>query len=385
MSEKKGIAILGATGSIGKKALEIIAAYPSYFDLQVITANKNADLLIQLALLHKPNTVVIVDENQYKKVSEALWNEDIHVYAGKDALCQVVESGEIHTVLTAIVGFSGLEPTIAAIRAKKQIALANKESLVAAGELVTRLAKENGVNIYPVASEHSAIFQCLSGEFKNRIEKIYLTIAGGPFRGFSGPQLKNVTRQAALASSKSVLDPKLAIDSATFMNKGFEAIEAKWLFNLKPKQIEVVVHQQSIVHGIVQFEDGSMKAQMGLSDMRLPIQFSLTYPDRFQTDFPRFNFMDHPEFSFEKADLEVFKNLNLAFSVIEKGGTAACVLNAANDVFVHAFLNEKISFVDIAHFNEAVVNAHSVILKPGYEDYVNTDLWARDYASNLIQ
>tara|TARA_B110000459_G_scaffold56709_1_gene63671 strand:- start:5759 stop:6916 length:1158 start_codon:yes stop_codon:yes gene_type:complete len=385
MSEKKGIAILGATGSIGKKALEIIAAYPSYFDLQVITANKNADLLIQLALLHKPNTVVIVDENQYKKVSEALWNEDIHVYAGKDALCQVVESGEIHTVLTAIVGFSGLEPTIAAIRAKKQIALANKESLVAAGELVTRLAKENGVNIYPVASEHSAIFQCLSGEFKNRIENIYLTTAGGPFRGFSGPQLKNVTRQAALASSKSVLDPKLAIDSATFMNKGFEAIEAKWLFNLKPKQIEVVVHQQSIVHGIVQFEDGSMKAQMGLSDMRLPIQFSLTYPDRFQTDFPRFNFMDHPEFSFEKADLEVFKNLNLAFSVIEKGGTAACVLNAANDVFVHAFLNEKISFVDIAHFNEAVVNAHSVILKPGYEDYVNTDLWARDYASNLIQ
>lgn len=385
MSEKKGIAILGATGSIGKKALEIIAAYPSYFDLQVITANKNADLLIQLALLYKPNTVVIVDENQYKKVSEALWNEDIHVYAGKDALCQVVESGEIHTVLTAIVGFSGLNPTIAAIRAKKQIALANKESLIAAGELVTRLAKENGVNIYPVASGHSAIFQCLLGEFKNKIEKIYLTTTGGPFLGFTAAQLKEVSKAAALVPSKLALDPKITIDSATFMDKGFEAIEAKWLFNLKLKQIEVVVHQQSIVHGIVQFEDGSMKAQMGLSDMRLPIQFSLTYPDRFQTDFPRFNFMDYPEFSFEKADLEVFKNLNLAFSVIEKGGTAACVLNAANDVFVDAFLNEKISFVDIAHFNEAVLNAHSVMLKPDYEDYVNADFWARDYASNLIK
>ena len=385
MSEKKGIAILGATGSIGTMALEIIATHPSYFDLQVITANKNADLLIQQALLHKPNTVVIVDENQYKKVREALWSEDIHVYAGKDALCQVVESGEIHTVLNAIVGFAGLEPTIAAIRAKKQIALANKETIVAAGELVTRLAKENGVNIYPVASGHSAIFQCLVGEFKNKIEKIYLTTTGGPFLGFTATQLKKVSKAAALVPSKLALDPKLTIDSATFMDKGFEAIEAKWLFNLKPKQIEVVVHQQSIVHGIVQFEDGSMKAQMGLADMRLPIQFSLTYPDRFQTDFPRFNFMDHPELSFEKADLEVFKNLNIAFSVIEKGGTAACVLNAANEVFVHAFLNDEISFVDIGHLNEAVVNAHSVMLKPSYEDYVNADFWARDYASNLIK
>lgn len=385
MSIKKGIAILGSTGSIGKQALEVLAAYPDFFDLQVITANKNADLLIDQALRYRPNTVVIVDEQEYKKVSEALWNEDIHVYSGKDALCQVVESGEINLVLTAIVGFAGLQPTIAAIRAKKQIALANKETLVVAGELVTRLAKENGVNIYPIDSEHSAIFQCLMGEFKNEVEKIYLTTTGGLFHGFNRAQLKTVSREAVLSHPKRVLGPKVTIDSATFMNKGFDVIEAKWLFNLKPEQIEVMVHQQSIVHGIVQFEDGSMKAQMGLTEMKLPIQFALTYPDRFPTDFPRFNFMDHPNFTFEKPDLKSFKNLDLAFSVMEKGGTAACALNAANEFSVDAFLKNKISFMEIAQLNESLVDTHSVVSKPSYEDYVNTDKSVREQAINLIK
>ena len=385
MSEKKGIAILGSTGSIGTQALEVLEAYPNYFDLQVLTANKNADLLIEQALKYKPNSVVIVDEQQYKKVQDALRKEDMHVYCGEEALAQVVESNEVHTVLTALVGYAGLKPTISAINAKKEIALANKETLVVAGELITSLAREKGVNIYPVDSEHSAIFQCIVGEFHNPIEKIYLTASGGPFRGFTQEQLLKVSKDQALKHPNWSMGAKITIDSATLMNKGLEVIEAKWLFNLKPEQIDVIVHPQSIVHSIVQFEDGSMKAQMGLPDMKLPIQFALTYPDRFKTDFPRFNFMDYPELTFEQPNREVFKNLDLAFYAMENGGTTACILNAANEIAVDAFLNDKISFSEISQLNNDVVKAAQIIAKPVYEDYVTSDKAARQSALKLIQ
>ena len=384
MSSKKGIAILGSTGSIGTQALEVIEAYPDYFDLQVITAGKNADLLIEQAKKYQPNTVVIGDEASYLKVKEALWNDDIHVYCGEDALCQVVESTEVHTVLTALVGYAGLKPTIHAIEAGKTIALANKETLVVAGELITKLAKEKGVNIYPVDSEHSAIFQCLVGEFHNPIEKIYLTASGGPFRGFTLEQLQNVTLEQALKHPNWSMGAKITIDSASLMNKGLEVIEAKWLFNLSADQIDVIVHPQSIVHSLVQFEDGSMKAQMGLPDMKLPIQFALTYPNRFQTNFPRFNFLDYPQLTFEKPDKTVFKNLDLAYHAMNLGGTAACSLNAANEVAVEAFLQRKISFLEIAQLNEAVLNQSLNINQPQYEDFVKANDLARKLAWDLV-
>tara|TARA_B110000305_G_scaffold151318_1_gene167852 strand:+ start:1318 stop:2472 length:1155 start_codon:yes stop_codon:yes gene_type:complete len=383
MDEKKGIAILGSTGSIGTQSLEVIESYPERFDLQVLTANKNADLLISQALKHKPNTVVIVDETLFDKVKSALWEHDIHVYAGAEALCQVVDSSEIDIVITAMVGYSGLKPTLAAIRAKKNIALANKETLVVAGELITKEAYDNGVNIYPVDSEHSAIFQCLTGEFDNTIEKIYLTASGGPFRGFTRNQLEAVTLEQALKHPNWSMGRKITIDSATMMNKGLEVIEAKWLFNLKPDQIDVIVHPQSIVHSLVQFTDGSMKAQMGLPDMKLPIQYALTYPERLKTDFPRFNFMDYPELTFEKANTEVFTNLQLAFDALESEGTAACTLNAANEVSVQAFLDDEISFVDIAKINEKVLSKVSNILKPSFEDYVSVDKESRRIAREM--
>ena len=385
MSPKKGIAILGSTGSIGTQALDVIEAYPQYFDLQVLTAGKNADLLIAQALKFKPNTVVITEESLYLKVKNALSHEDIHVYAGAEALCQVVESNEVDTVLTALVGYAGLKPTLRAIEAKKTIALANKETLVVAGELVTRLAKENGVNIYPVDSEHSAIFQCLVGEFHNKIEKIYLTASGGPFRGWTTEQLKSVKREQALKHPNWSMGAKITIDSATLMNKGLEVIEAKWLFNLKPEQIDVIVHPQSIVHSLVQFEDGSMKAQMGLPDMKLPIQFALTFPNRFKTDFPRFNFMDYPQLTFEKPDREVFKNLDLAFKAMEMGGTAACILNAANEISVEAFLQEKIQFLDIAEINEATMLEVQMVHNAQYEDFVKSDELARICAEKIVK
>ena len=385
MNVKKGIAILGSTGSIGTQALEVIGAYPDIFDLQVITAHSNADLLIEQAIKHLPNAVVIGDETLYEKVKQSLWDYNITVYSGEAALSQVVEFQEIHTVLTALVGYAGLKPTLAAIRAKKTIALANKETLVCAGELVTKLARENGVNIYPVDSEHSAIFQCLVGEFHNKIEKIYLTASGGPFRGWSTEQLKTVTLAQALKHPNWAMGAKITIDSATMMNKGLEVIEAKWLFSLKAEQIDVIVHPQSIVHSLVQFEDGSMKAQMGLPDMKLPIQFALTYPDRLKTDFPRFNFMDYPQLTFEKADKETFKNLDLAYKAMQMEGTAACILNAANEVAVDAFLNEKISFLDIARINEETLNNCKSIQKPEYEDFVESDRQAREYAKSLIK
>ena len=385
MSTKKGIAILGSTGSIGTQALEVIEAYPEYFDLQVITAGKNAELLIQQAKKYKPNTVVIGDEASYKQVKEALWEDDIHVYCGEEALCQVVESTEVHTVLTALVGYAGLKPTIHAIEAGKTIALANKETLVVAGEYITKLAREKGVNIYPVDSEHSAIFQCLVGEFHNPIEKIYLTASGGPFRGFSQEQLQKVTLAQALRHPNWSMGAKITIDSATLMNKGLEVIEAKWLFNLKPEQIDVIVHPQSIIHSLVQFEDGSMKAQMGLPDMKLPIQFALTYPNRFKTEFPRFNFMNYPNLTFEAPDKTIFKNLNLAYKVMDMQGTAACSLNAANEIAVAAFLEEKISFLEIAQLNESVVNCSMNKLNPVYEDFVEADSLARKNTLELIK
>jgi 1-deoxy-D-xylulose-5-phosphate reductoisomerase len=384
MNKKKGIAILGSTGSIGTQALEVIVAYPDYFDLQVITAHKNVDLLIEQALKFRPNSVVISDDSQYKKLKEALWQEEIHVYCGEDALCQVVESTEVDTVLTALVGYAGLRPTISAINAKKSIALANKETLVVAGALITQLAKERGVNIYPVDSEHSAIFQCLTGEFHNPIEKIYLTASGGPFRGYSIDQLSKVTLEQALKHPNWSMGAKITIDSATLMNKGLEVIEAKWLFNLKSEQIDVIVHPQSIVHSLVQFEDGSMKAQMGLPDMKLAIQYALTYPARLKTNFPRFNFMDYPSLTFEQADRKVFKNLDLAYRVMDMQGTAACALNAANEVAVAAFLENKISFLAISELNEHVVEEMTNILSPKYDDFVAIDLAAREITLQKI-
>ena len=385
MTQKKGIAILGSTGSIGTQALEVLESYPDYVDLQVITAGKNAELLITQALKHQPNSVVITDESQYLYVKEALKDHDIHVYAGADALCQVVESSEVDIVLTALVGYAGLKPTLRAIEAKKTIALANKETLVVAGELVTKMARENGVNIYPVDSEHSAIFQCLVGEFHNPIEKIYLTASGGPFRGWSAEQLASVTRAQALKHPNWTMGAKITIDSATLMNKGLEVIEAKWLFNLRPDQIDVIVHPQSIVHSLVQFEDGSMKAQMGLPDMKLPIQFALTYPDRLPTSFPRFNFMDYPQLTFEAPNRDVFRNLGLAYAAMETGGTAACILNAANEVSVEAYLNDQIHFTDIARINEATLHAVQSLSTPVYEDFVQSDEEARAYARGRIK
>jgi 1-deoxy-D-xylulose-5-phosphate reductoisomerase len=384
MDRKKGIAILGSTGSIGTQALEVIEAYPDKFDLQVITAGRNADLLIEQALKFQPNSVVIGDLSLYPKVREALRNEAIHVYGGEDAICQVVESNEVDVVLTALVGYAGLKPTLRAIDARKTIALANKETLVVAGELVTQRAKEKGVNIYPVDSEHSAIFQCLVGEFHNPIEKIYLTASGGPFRGWKEEQLAAVKKEQALKHPNWTMGAKITIDSATLMNKGLEVIEAKWLFGLRPDQIDVIVHPQSIVHSLVQFEDGSMKAQMGLPDMKLPIQFALTYPERYKTDFQRFNFLDYPQLTFEQPDKAVFRNLDLAYRAMDMKGTAACILNAANEVTVQAFLEDRIGFLDIGRINEETMSSVSSIDSPEYEDYVESDRKAREFALRLI-
>ena len=382
-NNKKGIAILGSTGSIGTQALEVISCYPEYFDLQVLTAGNNVELLIEQSKKFKPNTVVIANEEKYNQLREALEPFDIHVYAGKDALCQVVESQDVNIVLTALVGYAGLLPTIRAIEARKTIALANKETLVVAGELIQKLARKNQVDIYPVDSEHSAIFQCLMGEYKNPIEKIYLTASGGPFRGYTLDQLKTVSIKQALKHPNWSMGAKITIDSASMMNKGLEIIEAKWLFDLKPDQIDVIVHPQSIVHSIVQFEDGSMKAQMGLPDMKLPIQFALTYPDRMPTKFPRFNFLDYPQLNFEKPNTDVFKSILLAQRAMIEEGTAACTLNAANEVSVQAFLDEKISFLDILNINERVLNDMQNKNSPLLQDYISADKEARLYAKKL--
>jgi 1-deoxy-D-xylulose-5-phosphate reductoisomerase len=373
MNDKKHIAILGSTGSIGTQALDVLRENKQAFELEVLTANSNAELLIRQALEFKPNAVVISDENKYQLVKDALWNEGIKVYTGHDSISQVVEMQEIDIVLTALVGYSGLKPTLSAIKAGKQIALANKETLVVAGELVTTLAKEKGVNIYPVDSEHSAIFQCLAGEFHNPIEKIYLTASGGPFRGKDVEFLKHVTKAQALKHPNWEMGAKITIDSASMMNKGLEVIEAKWLFNLKADQIKVVVHPQSIIHSIVQFEDGSMKAQMGLPDMKLPIQYALAYPQRLKSNFPRFDFMQYPQLTFEQADSKTFRNLAFAFEALDKAGNMPCIINAANEVAVDAFLKDKTSFLKMSDIIESCMKKVSFIKTPTYEDYVNTD------------
>lgn len=384
MNAKKKIALLGSTGSIGTQALEVIAAHPDVFEVEVLTAQRNADLLIEQARQFKPNAVVIADDAHYEKVKTALLPFDIKVFAGENALASVVQMESIDLVLTALVGYSGLKPTIKAIEAGKNIALANKETLVVAGELITTLAREKGVNIYPVDSEHSAIFQCMVGEFHNPIEKVILTASGGPFRGKKKNELKHVTKAQALKHPNWTMGAKVTIDSASLMNKGLEVIEAKWLFGLKPQQVEVVVHPQSIIHSLVQFQDGSIKAQLGLPDMRLPIQFALSYPNRIKSDFSRFDFTQYPALTFEKPDTETFRNLALAFEALERGGNMPCVLNAANEIAVQEFLQDRIDFLQMSDIVEQCLSKMNYIANPAFEDYVNTDKETRIKAKELI-
>ncbi len=381
---KRNIAILGSTGSIGKQALEVIAAYPDFFQVELLTSNKNADLLIDQARQFKPNTVVICDETKYDYVKNALRDEPVKIFSGNKSIIQALEMDSIDVVLTAMVGFAGLEPTMAAIKNKRTIALANKETLVVAGELITAMAMQEGVNIYPVDSEHSAIFQCLVGEFHNPIEKIYLTASGGPFRGKDQAFLSGVKKENALKHPNWDMGAKITIDSATLMNKGLEMIEAKWLFGLKPEQIDVIVHPQSIVHSIVQFEDGSMKAQMGLPDMKLPIQYALGYPKRLKSDFKRFNFINYPSLTFEQPDRTTFRCLSLAEEAMGKGGNMSCIMNAANEVAVEAFLHDQIGFIEIPQLIESCMRVVNFISIPSYSDYQETDRLARAKAKEMI-
>lgn len=381
---KKKIAILGSTGSIGTQALDVIAANSDLFEVEVLTAQSNADLLIEQAVKFKPNVVVIGQETLYDKVNAALDPLDIKVYCGQKSLASVVENENVHTVLTALVGYSGLIPTINAIKAGKHIALANKETLVVAGEIVTRLAIEKKVDILPVDSEHSAIFQCLVGEHINPIEKIILTASGGPFRGKDRAFLENVKKEQALKHPNWDMGAKITIDSASMMNKGLEVIEAKWLFDLKAEQIDVIVHPQSIVHSLVQFEDGSIKAQLGLPDMKLPIQYALGFPKRLKSDFPRFDFINYPNLTFEKPDLETFRNLGLAFDALKKGGNMPCILNAANEVAVDAFLKDKIGFLEMSDIIEFCMQTINFIESPTIEDYIETDRSTREAALTKI-
>jgi 1-deoxy-D-xylulose-5-phosphate reductoisomerase len=381
---KKRIAILGSTGSIGTQALTVIKEHSDLFDVEVLTAFNNFKLLIRQAIEFKPNAVVIGNENHYQEVNEALVPYDIHVYTSSDAISQVLEMDTIDLVVMAIVGFEGLKPTLASLKNHKTLALANKESLVIAGEIVSRLAVETKTQIIPVDSEHSAIFQCLMGEFDNPIEKIMLTASGGPFRGFSKKQLQQVTAKEALAHPNWNMGNKVTVDSATLMNKGLEAIEAKWLFDLKPAQIEVIIHPQSIIHSLVYFTDSSVKAQLGLPDMRLPIQFALSYPHRLTNSFSTLNLFKVNILNFEKPDIENFRNLALAFEAMEKGGNMPCILNAANEVAVEAFLKNKIGFLDIPQIIENCMSKSSFIKKPDLNDYVETDRVVRAKANEFI-
>ncbi|MCD6018056.1 MAG: 1-deoxy-D-xylulose-5-phosphate reductoisomerase [Bacteroidetes bacterium] len=381
----KRIAIMGSTGSIGTQALEVIRNNPGHFEAEVLVANGNADLLIQQAIEFKPNAVVIGDESKYQLVKDALFTHDVKVFAGLKSMEQIVEMETIDMVLAAIVGYAGLASTVNAIKHKKAIALANKETLVVAGEIVTKLAYENAVNLYPVDSEHSAIFQCLAGEFDNPIEKIYLTASGGPFRGKDKAFLANIKKEQALKHPNWVMGAKITIDSASLMNKGLEVIEAKWLFNLKPEQIDVIVHPQSVIHSIVQFTDGSMKAQMGLPDMKLPIQYAFTYPERVKSNFPRFDFFNYPQLTFEKPDMETFSNLALAFKAMEKGGNMPCVLNAANEIAVQAFLEDKIGFLNMSDVIASALDKMPMIKTPGIEDYIQCDKETRLLTTELIK
>jgi len=382
---KKGIAILGATGSVGTQALDVIRAFPDKFEAVVLTCGSNAELLIKQALEFKPKSVVVTDPTQYKVVKEALAFQDTTVLYGEEGLIEVVQYAEIGIVLNAIVGSAGLKPTVMAIQSRKDIALANKETLVVAGELIMALVKEYGVNMLPVDSEHSAIFQCLVGEEQNPIEKIYVTASGGPFRGRKRDELLQVTKAQALKHPNWSMGAKITIDSASLMNKGLEVIEAKWLFDLTIDQVDVIVHPQSIVHSLVQFKDGSMKAQMGVPDMKLPIQYALTYPARFENNFERFNFMDYPTLQFEKADMETFRNLALAYETLRAGGNKSCILNAANEVVVAAFLADKIGFLEMSDVIESTLEKVEFIANPTLEDYLETDRLARLITKEIIK
>jgi 1-deoxy-D-xylulose-5-phosphate reductoisomerase len=380
----KNISILGSTGSVGTQALEVIQENLSLYKVVALTAQRNCDLLISQALLFMPEMVVICDENHYLTVKEALAGTLITVLAGEEALCEAASLDSADMVLTAIMGSVGLRPTIAAIKAGKDIALANKETLVVAGELITALAKEHGVKIVPVDSEHSAIFQCLVGEEQNPIEKIYLTASGGPFRGKDLSYLAKVTKAEALKHPNWVMGAKITIDSASLMNKGLEVIEAKWLFDLTIDQIDVIVHPQSIIHSIVQFNDGSMKAQMGLPDMKLPVHYALAHPQRVESKFPRFNFMDYPELTFVKPDMDTFRNLGLAFKAMERGGNMPCIINAANEVVVNAFLNGRIGFLEMSDVIEQCMEEMAFVAAPGLNNYLETDQHTRIFADQLV-
>ena len=382
--KKKQIAILGSTGSIGTQALQVIREHNEYFEVYALTANNQADLLIAQAREFLPEMVVIANEEKYTYVKEALKDLPIKVWAGQDSISQVVQAAPIDIVLTAMVGYSGLKPTISAIKAGKTIALSNKETLVVGGELITRLALENRTPILPVDSEHSAIFQCLVGELDNPIEKIILTASGGPFRTYTKEQLHRVTKQQALKHPNWDMGAKVTIDSASMMNKGFEMIEAKWLFGVEPEQIEVLVHPQSIIHSMVQFQDSSIKAQLGLPDMRLPIQYALAYPDRLSSSFERVDFAKYSSFTFEAPDLEKFRNLAFAYESICIGGNMPCILNAANEIVVAAFLQEKIGFLQMSDIIEETMQSVSLVVSPEYEDYVQTDAEARAKATEKL-
>jgi len=382
--KKRNIAILGSTGSVGTQALEVISAQPEFFEVIALTAENNAVLLIEQAKKFLPNAVVIGNESLYQQVSEALKPYPIEVQCGSNALNEIVELPEIELVLAAVMGFAGLKPVIAAIKAGKHIAIANKEPLVVAGELIMAEVNKHKVSILPVDSEHSAIFQCLAGERYEDIEKIYITASGGPFFGRDKASLQHVSPAHALKHPNWSMGNKITIDSASLMNKGLEAIEAKWLFNLQPKQIDVIVHPQSIVHSLVQFSDGSLKAQLGLPDMKLPIHYAFHYPERQSTDFKRFDFLDYPELNFHKPDLSVFQNLSLAYEALNMGGIMPCVLNAANEVAVAAFLNQKIGFLEMSDVIAKVMANATQIEKPSLEEYFKIDNWSRDHAHSFI-
>jgi 1-deoxy-D-xylulose-5-phosphate reductoisomerase len=382
---RKNIAILGSTGSVGTQALEVVGANPALFRAYVITAQNNAELLIQQALQFDPAYAIICNERYYSRVKEALASTTVKVLSGEEAIKDIVTHPEIDVVLTAMVGFSGLEPTINAIKAGKDIALANKETLVVAGELITDLAKQHNVNILPVDSEHSAIFQCMAGEERHSVEKIILTASGGPFRGKSLEFLAGVAREDALKHPSWVMGAKITIDSASLMNKGLEVIEAKWLFDLDADQIDIIVHPQSVIHSMVQFRDGSIKAQMGLPDMKLPIQYALAYPDRIKNNFKRFDFINYPNLTFEKPDIKTFRNLALAFEALKQGGNMPCIINAANEIAVAGFLNNGLSFLAMSDIIEECMQKINYQAKPALDDYLNTDKETRIFAQNLIK
>ncbi|MBE9602016.1 1-deoxy-D-xylulose-5-phosphate reductoisomerase [Pedobacter sp. MC2016-24] len=380
----KNISILGATGSVGTQALTVIRSNPDLYKVLALTAQHNADLLIEQALAFKPAMVVIGEESKYQAVQSALSGTGIVVLCGEEALCEAASLPGVDLVLTALMGSVGLRPTVAAIKAGKDIALANKETLVVAGDLINQLAKAHGVKIIPVDSEHSAIFQCLVGEDPKSVEKIYLTASGGPFRGKDRGFLQDVTKHQALKHPNWVMGAKITIDSASLMNKGLEVIEAKWLFDLEVDQIDVIVHPQSIVHSLVQFTDGSMKAQMGLPDMNLPIHYAFAYPDRIKTDFKRFNFMDYPELNFYPADLNTFRNLELAYTALRAGGNMPCIINAANEVVVKAFLEDRIGFLQMSDVIEECMSEVTFIAQPSLNNYLETDQHTRIFANQLV-